>query len=221
MLERAPSCVLLGGGGHARVLIDALQAACAAQTFGILDPDASLAEALLDVPVLGSDELLPDLARNGTTHFIVAVGSVGDATVRRRLFERALALGLAPLEVRHPSAVVSRWATLGQGVQLLPAAVVNAGACIGANVIVNTGAIVEHDCRIGDHVHIATGARLASTVDVGAGAHVGAGAVIRQSISIGAEAVVGAGAVVVKDVPPGTVVAGVPAVPLRRAETHA
>lgn len=221
MSKTAPGCVLLGGGGHAAVLIDALLAGGAAITLGILEgAPARAGESVLGVPILGDDGALAELRAAGTGYFIVAVGSVGDASVRRRLYERALALGLEPLGVRHPSAIVSRFATIGPGVQILPGAVVNARARIGRNVIVNSGAIVEHDCVVGDHAHIATGARLASTVTVGAGAHVGAGAVVRQGQAIGDGAIVGAGAVVVKDVPAGCIVAGVPAVPLGEKGTR-
>jgi sugar O-acyltransferase (sialic acid O-acetyltransferase NeuD family) len=214
----APQCVLIGGGGHARVIIDALQAAGQRLTLGILDPARDrVGTTMLGITILGDDTLLPDLARAGTTHFIVAVGSVGDATQRRELFERACTMGLKPLDVRHPSAIVSRWATIGPGTQILPIAVVNAGARIGANVIINTGSIIEHDCTIGDHVHVATGARLSSTVEAGQGAHIGAGSVIRQGIAIGAGALVGAGAVVVTDVPPGRIFVGNPARELIRS----
>lgn len=207
-----PRCVILGAGGHARVVIDALQAIGVGVPHGVLDPDRARWDAqLLGVPILGGDELLPRLAREGVTHFVVGVGSVGDSRTRRRLFELAMRHGLIPLAVRHPSSVCSRWAKIGAGTVLLPASVVNAGAQVGVNVIVNTGAIVEHDCIIGDHAHVATGARLSGTVSIGEGAHVGAGATIRQHISVGADAVIGAGAVVIDDVESRTVVAGVPA----------
>lgn len=207
-------CVILGGGGHARVVIDILQVCGAVTPYAILDRDRSLwNQQMLGVPILGGDELLPELVGRGVTHFVVAVGSVGsigDQHPRRQLFEIGLAQGLAPLVVQHPTAVCSRFAQVGLGSVIFPTAVVNAGAFLGANVIVNTGAIVEHDCYIGDHAHIATGARLASTVRVGTGAHIGAGATLRQGVSIGEGAVVGAGAVVVRDVPPRVVVVGVP-----------
>lgn len=211
-------CVILGGGGHARVLIDSLRASGVATPYAVLDRNRSLwGKELLGVPILGGDELLPELVSQGVTCFVVGVGAVGDNQPRRRLFELGVAHGLTPLTVCHPSAVCSPWARIGPGSVVFPLAVVNAGAILGVNVIVNTGAIVEHDCVLGDHVHIATGARLASTVRVGAGAHIGAGATVRQCISIGEGAIVGAGAVVVKDVPPRTVVVGVPARPLREA----
>lgn len=208
-------CVVLGGGGHARVLIDCIRESNLAEIDGVLDKDSSLhGRKILDVPVIGGDELLNEMVEGGVTHFVVGLGGVGDNRPRRHLFEFGCSFRLKPLTVRHPHAVISRWASFGPGCQLLPGIIVNACAVLGENVIVNSGAIVEHDCVVGDHAHIASGARLASTVHVGIGAHIGAGATVRQSIRIGEGAVVGAGAVVVKDVEPGAVVAGVPARPI-------
>lgn len=207
-----PLCVVLGGGGHARMVIEALRAEGRARVWGILDEDRAQWGAVLDgVPIRGGDDLLQEAVRRGVRRFVIGLGSVGDSEPRRRLYALASGRGLAALTVCHPSAIVSPSATLAPGAVLLPAAVVNSGAVIGHNVIVNTGAIVEHDCRVGDHAHIATGARLAGAVTVGAGAHVGAGAVVRQGIVIGERAVIGAGAAVVRDVPADALVIGVPA----------
>ena len=209
---------MLGGGGHARVLIDSLQASELAVIHGVLDADPSLwGQTLLGVPILGGDDLLPGLIEQGVTHFVVGLGSIGNSHLRERLFETGLNCSLKPLTVMHPSAICSVWAEVGAGSQLLPACVVNAGAKLGENAIINSGAIVEHDCLVGAHAHIATGAKLSGGVKVGAGAHVGAGAVVRQDINIGERAFVGAGACVVKDVAPDTVVVGVPAHPLTRS----
>lgn len=214
--EERPRCLILGGGAHARVLIDSLLASGIAVPHGLLDSDPSLwGKTVLGVPVLGGDELLPELARQGIRHFVVGLGGVGDNRPRRRLFELGLSHGLRPLTVRHPSAVCSPSARIGMGCVLNAGTIVNVGAVLGMNVILNTGAIVEHDCVIGDHAHIATGARLAGTVHVEACAHIGAGATVRQSRVIGEGAIVGAGAVVVNDIAPWTVVVGVPARPLR------
>ena len=208
----ADLCVIFGGGGHAKVLIDSLRAANASLSLVILDRDDSRwGQAVLDVAIRGDDSLLPQLIADGARFFVVGVGGVGDNGPRRRLFEHGISTGLEPLTIKHPTSLCSRWATIGAGCQLLPGCIVNAGAELGGNVIVNSGAIVEHDCRIGDHAHIASGAVLASTVTVGAGAHIGCGAAVRQLISVGEGATVGAGAVVIKDVPPHAMVAGVPA----------
>ncbi len=210
-----PSCVVLGGGGHARVVLDSLQLAGIAVPRAILDANRALwGTEIMGVPVRGSDDLLPALINEGITAFIVGLGGAGDNGPRQRLFDHAVSLGARPLTVVHPSAIVSAWCQIGPGCVLCPLAVVNAQASLGRNVIVNSGAIVEHDCHVGDHVHVATGARLTSGVSVGAGAHIGAGAVVRQGAVIGEHAIVGAGAVVTRDVRPGVTVGGVPAVPL-------
>lgn len=207
-----PSCVILGGGGHARVLVDSLQRADLVRIHGILDADPELwGTTCYGVPVLGGDEMLATLGAEGISHFAVGLGAVGANQPRQRLFELGLACDLQPLTVVHPAAIVSARATIGQGSQVLAGCVINAGADLGVNVIVNSGAIVEHDCRIGNHVHVATGAALSGTVHVGDRVHVGARAVIRQSITIAADAVIGAGAVVVADVGAGQVVVGNPA----------
>jgi sugar O-acyltransferase (sialic acid O-acetyltransferase NeuD family) len=211
------TCVILGAGGHARVLLDILLGAGGVRVDGLLDPDRRLwGTTSFGVPILGGDELIPELASRGVGSFVVGVGGVGDNRPRQRLFDVAIAQRLQPLTVIHSAAVYSPRAVIGAGCQLLPGSIVNTGATLGVNVIVNCGAIVEHDCQIGDHAHVASGARMASAVRVGAGAHVGAGATIRQGIAIGAGAIVGAGAVVVKDVSPGQTVVGVPARPVAR-----
>jgi sugar O-acyltransferase (sialic acid O-acetyltransferase NeuD family) len=208
-------CIILGGGGHARVLIDLMREADLGEPHGILDADAARWGQTLDgIPILGGDDLLPQLRDAGVSSFVVGLGSTRDTGPRRRLFSLALDHGLEPLTLRHPAAICSTSATLGPGCQLLPGSIVNAGASLGANVIVNSGAIVEHDCVLGDHVHVASGASLAGNVVVGTGAHIGIGAVVRQRIAIGEGAVIGAGAVVVRDVPAATTVVGVPAKPL-------
>ena len=198
------------------MLIDALQSSGLAEPYAVLDPDRSLwGKEVFGVPIIGGDEMLPELVKEGVSAFAVGVGSTGDNGPRKQLFELGLSHGLSPQTIRHPSAICSKWAETGAGSQFLPGAIVNAGVRLGRNVIVNSGPVVEHDCVIEDHVHVATGAHLASTVRVGAGAHVGAGATVRQSLTIGPWAVIGAGAAVVKDVASRAMVVGVPARDLR------
>ena len=203
-----------GAGGHARVMIEILQQDATFDLIGLLDPDPELKGlVVLNVPVLGDDGCLEGLMERGIRHFFVGVGSVGDASIRRRLFKQGLDFGMQPVFVCHSQAVISPTAQIGQGVTIMAGAVINSGVVIGDNVIVNTGAIVEHDCFLGDHTHVATGARLAGGVRVNTGAHIGIGATIRELIQIGDLAIVGAGAVVVKNVQSKTVVVGVPARP--------
>ncbi len=204
----------VGAGGHAKVVMDILESLGGVDIVGLLDTNAERWNTdYFGVPVLGGDELLGSLRRQGVGHFFVGVGSVGDTSLRRLLYEKGVAAGLQPIAAIHPRAVVSRHASLGLGATVLAGAVINAGARIGDNVVVNTGALVEHDCTVEDHAYVSTGACLAGGVHVGAGAHIGNGASVRQCVRIGKGAVVATGAVVVKDVADGVTVMGVPALP--------
>jgi UDP-perosamine 4-acetyltransferase len=216
--ETSINCVVLGGGGHAKVLIEALKTIPDLTIHCILDVDPQRWQrSVLGVPIRGGDDLLPRLIREeGVTACVIGLGSVGSAAQRKRLFLHSLAHGLEPLQVLYTTAIISKHALLGRGVQVLAKAVINAEASIGDNVLVNSGAIVEHDCWIGDHTHIATGAIVCSGARIEAEAHIGAGAVIRENITIGQGAIIGAGAVAVKDVPAYSTMIGVPAHPMPR-----
>ena len=209
-----PRGVILGGGGHAAAVIDALQGGEQAVPHAVLDADSSLwGRTVLGVPIVGGDDCLIDLKHKGITMFVIGLGGTADNKPRRRLFESALAQGLTPLTVVHRSAICSSSAEIGRGTVILAGAIVGPRAVLRQNVLMNSGAIVEHDCDIGDHVHIAPGAVVASTVRVGTAAHIGAGSIVRQGLTIGESSVVGMGAVVTKDVQPGETVIGVPARP--------
>lgn len=214
-----PKVIGLGAGGHAKVVMDILRRDGRYEVVGLLDPHTELyGTSVLDAPVLGGDELIPELVRDGVRHAFIGLGSSGDLRPRRRLYELARSHELDIVDAVHPAAVVSSSAELGPGVTLMAGAIVNAGARLGENVVVNTGAILEHDCVLGNHVHVASGAVLGGGVDVGDGTHVGLGARVNQSVRIGRGSIVGAGAVVVDDVEDHVVVTGVPARVLRRLE---
>lgn len=200
-----------GAGTHVKSVLEAIRSAGRFEVAALVDDDSALAGTdVLGTPVVSADTL-ERLRADGVTQAFAGVGGVGSSSARRRVFERLLEAGFELPSIVHASAVVSPWATLGRGAQILAAAVVNAGAEIGDGAIVNTGAIVEHDCRVGAHAHVAPGARLAGLVRVGEGTHVGIGATVIEGVRIGAEALVAAGAVVLRDVPEGGRVAGVPA----------
>jgi len=203
-----PRIVILGGGGHARVLADCLLEQDA-MVIGYSAPGDE-GELLPGIPYLGPDSCLREFPAN-ELRLVNGVGSVGHNSLRRGLFERYSALGFRFLAVRHPAAVVSKRLSQGAGCQFLPGATVNSGTRLGDNVIVNSRALVEHDCKVGDHVHIASGAVLCGGCRVGENVHIGAGSVVIQGIEIGNGAIIAAGAVVIENVKPLTLVAGVPA----------
>lgn len=204
-------CVIIGGGGHASVVIDCLRQAGNYAPAHVVDAALQVGDLLDGVPVAGGDDALPDLLKQGIDHCIVAVGGDGDNGPRAALFAKAVVLGFKPLSAIHPSAQVAPSTTIGAGSFVAAGVVVSVGVEIGQNVILNTSSVVDHHSIIADHAHVATGAVLAGQVKVGEGAHIGAGASVRNGLSIGKGALIGVGAAVVKDVAPGVVAVGVPA----------
>ena len=209
-------CLIIGGGGHAKVLIDTISSRGLVRIIGILDPEKDKWNTtILGIPIVGDDSAIPELVSQGANAFIVGVGSTGNNQLRRRLFELGTQYGLEPIKAIHINSICSEAIDIGPGSQVLPASIINHGSTIGYNVIINTGSIIEHDCIIESHSHIATGARLCGTVHIGENTHIGAGATILQNIRIGSNVIVGAGSVVLEDIRNNSIVAGVPAIPIK------
>lgn len=201
---------MLAGGGHARVLIDALECS-GAHVSVILDPAIGVGQRVFGVPVVGDEGWLSSVS---VTDFVLVngVGSQPRSRLRKNIFERAVQSGFSFATVIHPSTIISRQVELLQGAQVMAGAIVQCSTRIGVNTIINTGARVDHDCEIADHSFVGPGAIICGGVRVGMHSYIGAGAVILPGIVIGTDAVVGAGAIVTRDVDAGTLVIGNPAI---------
>jgi acetyltransferase EpsM len=209
-----PGLVIIGAGGHARVVADIVRLLGQHAIAGYLDdahPERH-GQEFEGARILGGLEQLGRAAALGVHAVFVAIG---ECEARLRFAEAAVAAGLTLPILVHPRSVVASSASLGAGSVLAAGAIVNPGATIGANVIVNTAASVDHDCRIEDGVHLACGVRLAGHVHVGRATWVGIGAIVKEGVRIGAGSMVGAGALVLRDVPDGVLVHGSPATVIR------
>lgn len=191
--------IILGGGGHARVLLDILRR-LNCRLLGIVDPHQPVGGTLLGLQVLGADDVVFDYSAT-EIELINGIGSLPkDKGLRASLFNSFNAQGYRFKTLIDPTAFIAADVELKNGVQVMAGAIIQAGAKIAENTIVNSGAIVEHDCRIGRHVHIAPGAILCGAVAIGDNVHIGTGATIIQGISIGSDSVIGAGSVITQDV---------------------
>jgi sugar O-acyltransferase (sialic acid O-acetyltransferase NeuD family) len=199
--------VLFGGGGHAKVVLEAHLARYPATEVAVLDDDpAALGKQVLGRPVVGGRAWL----QQNWPGAPVALG-LGKNAHRVGLLALLRELGREPWTVIHPAAIVSPSATIGAGTFVAPGAIIHTEAWIGDGVIINTGASVDHDAQVGECAHVAPGARLCGEVRVGARTLIGTLSAVLPCLRVGADVTVGAGSVVLRDVGDGARIAGVPA----------
>lgn len=200
--------VMIGAGGHARVLADILRLRGTLELVAVLDDDPRTHGGHLGrVEIIGSAALLERRPRAATA----CVVAIGDNRTRARLYNLALGLGYRLPSLIHPSAVIASDVVIPDGLTVCAGVVVNPGSRLGVNVVLNTGSQVDHDGVIGDHAHLHPGAVLAGAVEVGAYTYIGSNATLNPGVKVGRGSMIGSGAVVVNDIPDGVVAYGVPA----------
>lgn len=196
--------ILVGGGGHCRSVIDVVEAQGEFRVLGVLDLPDKAGEMVLGYPVIGCDEDIPRLIKEGCGSFLTTLGQIKSPDRRIALFQLIKASGGQLPVIVSPLARVSRHATVGEGTVIMHGALINAGARVGCNCIINSRVLVEHDALVGDHCHLSTACVINGSVHVGAGTFFGSGAVTRENIDIGPNCIVGAGAMVRKSLPSGS-----------------
>lgn len=191
--------IVVGGGGHAAVLIDSLKL-LGKEIIGIVDPAlpvGSLGPG--GVNVLGDDDQILDYSPE-KIELVNGIGSLPRGKIRGKKFRSLESKGYIFSSVIHPSAIVSKTAIVSSGVQIMAGVVIQTGTTIGKNTIINTKVAIDHDCVIGKHCHVAPGVTVSGNVIVKDRVHIGTGASVIESVTIGQDVVIGAGAVVTKDI---------------------
>jgi len=201
--------ILMAGGGHGRVVLDAL-ISIGIHVYGIVDPKLARDDQIFGVSVLGTDEWLDSF---GPSDFLLVngCGAIPRTNLRYKIFNTWKQRGFEFVTVVHPQAQISRHVEMCEGAQVMAGAVVQCGVVLGCNAVVNTGSNIDHDVTIGAHSFIGPGVTLCGNVSLAEQVFIGAGATLLPGIVIGAGALVGAGAVVTHDVAPGDTVCGNPA----------
>ena len=203
----AKNLLLIGGGGHCRSVLDSVLSCNLYDNIGIIDFEKS---SIPGVSVVGTDDDLPQLRKEGWTDAFITVGCIGNTTIRRHLYKIIKEIGFSIPNIIDPTSTLAKDVVLNEGCFVGKKAVINSGVFVDACCIVNTGAIIEHDCTIGAFSHISPGAVVCGQVSVGNDSHIGAGSVIRQQIAIGKQVLIGAGSVVVCNIPDGAKAYGNP-----------
>ncbi len=200
--------IILGAGGHGRVIADIAQKLGTYQSIAFLD-DGDAKESM-GLPILGTTADLERYIR--TADIFVAIGN---SKVRGAFIDKLLAMGASVPTLVHPSAVIGACVEIGAGTAVMAGAVINPCASLGKGVILNTCSSVDHDCVVEDYCHIAVGVHIAGTVRLGKCVWVGAGATVKNNVNVCADCIIGAGAVVVEDITCCGTYVGVPARLLR------
>lgn len=199
--------IIIGAGGHSKVLIDCMEEENKHHINAIVDDNPEIHD-LLNYKVYR----LAYLKTQANPKSIIAIG---DGKIRKNIIQK---IESEYITVIHPKAVVSKYASIGKGSQILAGCIINAAAVIGDHCIINTGAVVEHDCVIGDFVHLSPNTSIGGGVKIGECTQIGIGASIIQNITIGSNVILGAGSVVISDIPDNCTAVGIPAKPIKFQE---
>ena len=191
--------ILIGGGGHARVVSSIIEAQENSHLEVVFDSNSKI-ETLDGVE--NFHKYNPDQFPNA-----IAIVAIGDNKIRKQL---AQTIQHVFGKLIHPSASIDRLGLVGEGSVVMHHAVIQRGTRIGKHGIINTASSVDHDCVLGDFVHIAPNATLCGGVQIGDETFIGAGVVVLPQIKIGKRVTVGAGSVVTKNIPDGATVVGNP-----------
>lgn len=202
--------ILIGGGGHCKSCIDVVELDGQYTIAGILDAPSKTGEQILGYTISGSDDDIVLLA-NERKSFLITVGQIKSAAVRKSIFGKVEAAGgLLPV-VRSPRAHLSPHASVSRGTIIMHDALINAGVQIGKNCIINNKAHIEHDVVIGDHCHISTSAVINGDCILGNEVFIGSNSTLAHGVHIADNVVVGAGSVVIQHITEPGVYAGNPA----------
>lgn len=206
--------LVMGAGGHGKVVADTASCTDRWNKIAFLDDRYESLSRVMNWPVVGGFNKVPDFIEE----FSDIIVAIGNSTLRVQLLKRFAELGFNIPSIVHPTAFVSKAAELEPGSVVFAHAVVNAGAHIGLGCIINTGATVDHDCILGEGAHICPGVHLAGEVLVGNYSWIGIGASVVNLVSIGENVLIGAGSVIVSHIQSNVIVTGVPGRVVKRNE---
>ena len=204
MREELLPLLILGAGGHAKVLLEALLRE-QHKIIGVVTPDLDSGTDYLGVTVLGSDEAVFEY----DTQEVLLINGIGSLPGKQHRWDLSVTMrerGYQFGSVIHPNSSIATDVLLAEGVQLMAGTTIQPGCNIGQDSIINTGTQIDHDTIIGDQCHMAPGVTISGEVQIGNSVHIGTGAKVIQGITIGEGSVIAAGTTVYKDVPSGVMV---------------
>lgn len=207
--------VIVGSSGHAKVVVDAVEKHNKYSVAGFIDSYRTVGSTTLGIPVLGSEEDLPNIIEKyGIRYVFIAIG---DNAVRYKVFNKIKQIvpELPFCSIIHPLASVGKDVIIGEGTVLMAGVVVNSSSVIGDFCILNTNSSLDHDSKMANFSSLAPRVTTGGGCYIGDFSAVGIGATLKHGVMIGDNSVVGANSLVLNNVPSGFVVYGTPAKKVR------
>ena len=197
--------ILLGSGGHAGIVLDIIEEMDVYNIVGVVTKEEIPAGKFNGYKILGDDNVLTELLKDGITKAVIGVGGFKDNVSRKKIFTKLKEMSFEIVPAIHPKAIISRSVTINEGMVAFAGVVINPNVRIGNNVIIATGATIDHETELNDHVLVSAGVTVGANSYIREGALLALGSKIISGVTVGRNVLIGAGAVVVKDcIEPGT-----------------
>lgn len=201
--------ILIGAGGHCKVIIDIIKSTNEYEIIGITDNNVK--GSIFDIPIIGDDTILESIHNEGVNYAFIAIGALSNINIRNNIYTKLKNIGFKLPVLIHKNAIISQLLSIEEGTCVMAGAIVNAGVNVERNCIINTGSVIEHDCNIGYNTHISSNVSIGGSVNIGCNSHIGIGSSIIQEINIGNNVTIGAGSVIINDINDFSLAVGVPA----------
>ena len=191
--------IILGAGGHAKVLAEALVQS-GHHLLGFMDSNKKPGTSFFQSKILGNDNTLSKYPP-GSILLANGVGALPHRTSRWTLADKMRQQGYSFKTIVHPSAFIAEGVVLEEGVQVMAGVIIQTDTHIGQDTIINSGALVDHDCEISERCHLAPRVVCSGGVKVKAGTHLGTGSIVIENRIIGPHSIIAAGSIIYKDIP--------------------
>jgi len=191
--------VVIGGGGHAKVIINILKKLDMFDIIGYSDINNN--GEILGIKYLGNDEILSEIILDyKNCNAVIGIGNISISDLRKRVYVKVKKLGFEFPPVISPNAIINEDVTIGEGTVVFDGAIINNSSKIGKCAIINTSSIIEHDCNVGDFVHITPCSILSYGVNIGNDSFIGSGTVVIHNLKITNNCLIGSGSIVIKNI---------------------
>lgn len=165
--------------------------------------------------ILGSfDDLFSRKSLQGLNFLL----TMGDSKIRTELSKKIISKGGLVPTLIHPTSIISKFAKISDvGVYISAFSFVQADSFVGDNTVILSHVNISHTTHIGKGCFLAGGSIIGAYTNMEDNVFIGQGAlsISGKVATIGHDAYVGARSLLTKNVPPNTVVAGIPAKVIR------